>query len=258
MTTFENIEEYSRAVRKSVSEGEAAYNGYREDSCSVLRHVERLGSEDERPLWLPIPGLHTSTYGAGPSETVMVETNEAAAIELCDLHEVQYGYIACQLAVIVADLGDTEPNDVALAVITELTEALENYPLLDDNAFSEECFEQAADCAVREVADAARKLIIEDDEIANRIKDYFGDDIDPELAADDDSFYTQIDDFSSTKNDAGEWIDSLWNEEDCWPDVNVDAVRDCILLAFPKRDEDEDGNIIGPVEPRCPHTLEMF
>ena len=257
MTTFENIEEYSSAVRDAVREGEDAYNGWREDSCSVLYHVERLGTDEERPLWLPIPGLDTNTHGAGPSETVLVETNENAAIETCRERGVEFGYIGCQFSVLVADLGDTGPDDDALAVITELAEALEDYPLLDDEAYSTECFEQAEGYAVREVADAARELIAEDDTVANRIKDYFGDDIDPTLAADDDSFYTQIDDFSNGKNAAGEWIDPLWEERDCYPHVNAEAVRDCILLAFPARAEDDEGNIIE-TEPRCPHTLEMF
>jgi len=252
MTDFHSLTGYSHAVAQSVEEGERAYNGYREDSCSLSRHLQ---DSPERPLWLPIPNLHTSTYGMGGSESVLIETNEAAAIAMCDERNVDYGYVGCTLSVLVADIGETTPNEKALGVITELVEALENYPLLDEDSYSQITWEKASEEADSEVARVARKLIKSDEDIANRLGcPQFEGDIDESLAADSESLYEILSEFSGTKQ--GEtWIGQLWEEEDCWPQVDEDAVVECIRLAFPLRTNPSDGT---PIPPKCPETLELF
>ena len=243
-TTFENLTDYSHAVADAVAEGERAYNGYREDSCSLGRHLDRIG---ERPLWLPVPGLHTSTYGADANTHYMIETNENAAIELCNEREVDYGYIqGAQLAVLVADEGETSPREDALGLLTELVESLENYPLLDDEAYSTACWESAAEDADREIMEAARELLT-DENIADRIADEFGDDV----RFPEDAFLAALYAVAGTQHPTtGAWIGHLWEEQECYPHVDSDAVRECILLAYPATDPDH--------WERCRETAEMF
>ena len=123
-------------------------------------------------LWLPIEGVWAGgSYGASELDTIMYETNEAAALAIIDGYDedVAREYHAGYWWVQVMD-SEGVVNDTARGVLDEIAEALANYPLLDEDAFCEREYEETAEnleCAVKdELRNAAPGEWDEWDEIA--------------------------------------------------------------------------------------------
>ena len=230
---FEKVQEYSNAVRQAVSLGDECWNYYGSSTsnlCSIA-HADEVGE-----LWLPVPGLCTSTYGADANTHNMITTNEEAATELADERKVEWGCIRTYFALQVIDEECNVSTD-ALALLTELVESLESYPLLNEDTYSQACWEQAAEEADSEIMDASRKLIASDKNIADRIADDFGDDV----ADEQDTFLAKI---------SEEAKDALWDEEECWPVIQTEVLRAAIIAAYPAKDPNN--------WTRCTQTIEMF
>ena len=108
-------------------------------------------------LWLPIEGIWAGdSYGCSPSEVIMHETNEAAALAISDAAGVEYreyhaGYWWLQVMT-----ADGEVIDCAREVIDEVALALANYPLLAEDAFCEREWEETSENIEEAVKDELR------------------------------------------------------------------------------------------------------
>ena len=166
----------------------------------------------EDGLWLPIEGVWAGeTYGASPSECIMYETNEAAALEMIDgaayvgdpdlLREYHAGYHWVQVM-------DSEGvvNEAARGVLDEIAEALVNYPLLDEDAFGQREYEEAMDALPDAVRDELRSAGPGEWDEWEDIADSAGIDLMDEII-----HHEELE----------------WESEDCWP-----TFHNCDVLAI--------------------------
>ena len=115
-------------------------------------------------LWLPIQGVWAGgTYGSSQLDVIMNETNEAAALAIIDIpkdssdadNTVKREYHGGYWWVQVMD-SEGVVDDTARGVLDEIAEALANYPLLDEDAFSEREWKETAENLEEAVKDELR------------------------------------------------------------------------------------------------------
>lgn len=109
-------------------------------------------------LWLPIEDVWAGdSYGCGPLEVIMKETNEAAALKIIDGYDepVEREYHGGYWFVQVVD-SEGVVNDTARGVLDEIAEALVNYPLLDESTFNEREWEETSEALPDAVKDELR------------------------------------------------------------------------------------------------------
>ena len=116
-------------------------------------------SEDEG-IWAPVEELHNSTYGADPCHSHMITTNWAAAVEMFEDAEVEWTTDRGQLIVQLVDVNGRLTG--ASSVIEQIEDALENYPLLDEDAYSQACSEEADEFYSEALDDALKGELTEE------------------------------------------------------------------------------------------------
>ena len=191
----------------------------------TLQGYKRINA-DEPGLWLDV-GVHSNTYGADANFCHLIETNNAAACEMLEDHATDYDRGA--LCVQVCDEYGTIDAD-ALAAGVEIVEALEGYPLLDEEAYSTACWEQAAESEGEALQDAVSDI---DSDICERCETEGG--------------FDPMEYLEAMMQDGK----LLWCEEECWAVFEDDFEH--ILeqaLADKLRKDFEDA--------RDNETLEMF
>jgi len=187
--------------------------------------------EYDQGIWVPV--VHSNTYGTDPCSAHMIETNEKAAVEMLDAVDAHYTYDRGMLCALVCDPEGTI-DEATLAVCNEIAEALESYPLLDEDAYSEACFEEVSSNMDSAIEDEARGL---SEETVEALEDL---DLDAE-------------NILQAALEAG---DLGWHEADCWPYFEAHTVKAAIGAAILERREEHARG--AAMAANCPRTLDLF
>jgi|LWDU01.1.fsa_nt_gi hypothetical protein len=162
--------------------------------------------EDDDGLYVGTD-VHTNTYGADANTHNLIASNVNAAHD--DLEGYDTYTFRGELCVLVCT-PEGEILENALDAAREIREALENYPLLDEEAYSNACHEDAVEglhCAVRDIVR----------------------DLDTEL----------VQDLEDAGLDADDVLDAAiseglveWYEEECWPVIDPQEAQEALADAL--------------------------
>jgi len=186
--------------------------------------------EDAMGVWVNI--LHTNTYGADPNSCHLIETNERAALDMIG-DDITTGYDKGMLVVLVCDENGIIDED-AMNVAEEIQKSLEDYPLLDEDGYSDACWEEAADSL--------------DDAIWEEVRD-----LDADMEAELEDLDLDATDILQAAAAAG---DLQWWEEECFPRFDKGVVHDALASAISERREEHA--LAESMAATCPRTLDLF
>jgi hypothetical protein len=169
----------------------------------------------EDGLWLPIEGVWAgNSYGCGQLDTILNETNEAAALDISDAAGVEHReYHAGYWWLQVMTAGG-EVIDCAREVLDEIALALVNYPLLDEDAFSEREWDETAENLDDAVKDELREAPIDEWDAWDEACEAAGVDLLGEIIRHEDFEY---------------------ESEDCWPrfyNCNILEIAAAVVAAL--------------------------
>jgi len=188
--------------------------------------------DEEDGVWVGV--VHTSTYGADANSEIMIDTNAAAATDMLDLHEVTWTYCRGEVVALVCD-AEGVINETAIGICEEIRESLEDYHLLDEDAYSEACNELAMENMPDAISDAVRDVV--DDDMEEELE---------ELGLDAEDIVD-----AALAENAIEW----W-EEECWPSFQGTGVVDAITEAI--RERREQHALGASMASTCNRTLDLF
>ena len=188
--------------------------------------------DEEDGVWVGV--MHTNTYGADANSGIMIDTNAAAATEMLDTQEARWTYCRGEIVVLVCDAEGVIDED-AIGVCEEIRGALEDYPLLDEDAYSAACHELAMDNMDYAITDAVRDVV--DDKMEAELED---------LGLDAEEIVV-----AALVRNSIEW----W-EEECWPTFQGTGVVDAITEAIRKRREQHA--LGASMASTCNRTLDLF
>jgi hypothetical protein len=198
----------------------------------------RTDGNDES-VWAVVNGLCSGAYGADPSTANLITANYNALHEAAEFNEVEVDTARGGALILecVNDEGEYQPD--AFALLVEVREQLENYPLIfgAEDEYMDQCNEDAHEGFSDALGDEVRQM---SEETALRYEDVG---VDPqealELVAAEDYMCETLE----------------WHEEECWPtfDVDVQAVLLDIVTAIEKQHD-----AAAQADTRCDKTLEMF
>ena len=212
-------------------------------SASTVAHVHSLTlrGSDERPftyyddedaegVWVNV--VHTNTYGADSNTHHMIQTNESAALDMFD-EDTTTGYDRSMLVVLVCDENGVIDEN-AVNVAEEIRLALEDYPLLDEDGYSEACWEEAIEGFDSAVGDEVR-------------------DLDADMEAELEELELDATDILQAAAAAGELE---WYEEECYPRFEKGVIHDALASAISERREEHARG--ASMAATCNRTLDLF
>ena len=190
--------------------------------------------EDAGGVWLAV--VNTNTYGACRNQTHMIETNEAAAAEMLDGVDASFDYDSGMLCALVCDSEGIIHED-ALNTVNEILEALENYPLLDEDAYCQACFDEACETIGDAISDVVRE------QPADLLEELEELDLDADMILD------------CALGREGDIPSLEWEEVECYAHIDTRAAEQVLRDAI---DERRAEHALGEVLSGDNQTLDMF
>lgn len=218
-------------LRAALELGASIANHYNDDTCDHRVPVAGKG------FFLPIVGHCANLYGADANTHHLVVTNGAVIDELIsDLqgeHDHDVSDYVRQYDTIMVITPEGELFEPGLALLADIAERFETYPLLDEDAYGAACYEDASKSMDSAIEDAVR-------------------DFDENLT---DALDARGMDAASIINAALESGDVEWWEEECWPAFQTDLEGLCREALAERKQEEKRGAVLAAT---CPATLDMF